>query len=1045
MLQLANIEPIRARVSLRFDATIDCRVSSSLFEHLKETIVPEDNNEDPSSLRAVYASVLIGGYDKFKRSKLVRCTVNADLGTEWIELPSKLFGIQRGVPAIDVCEIWPFKGTIPVLRDLTIATQPALYDRLLELENPRDRLRFVILKAGISAASVLHVGDELVENWCTVLDCGEHNYQGLIDQDNTKVLFVRGERLQDSSSNIRLEKKTMDVNLLHNVVQKLPLRALLSPINPDLLRPICSEHEDESLFVFGDASTMMELGLSSGSYITLSHKDKTKIAKAMVFLAPHNFKPGTIYAGPRVMALFKNVEHISVERCMFSATNIPVASSVALTRVGSWNNCQRIYENVISKNLTKFLTQRQRILKEGDLLPISFDSRLSPFYTEVAMEIDLSGQPDSIVWFRVETVELEENSPYAGEFRIDSKKTTLLTQNLVSEPPLSLSHCNYLAYNDLPPVFSYSSMDFDYYKRFVDIINVSMKLREQGVSRPIAIILHSTTGGVGKGNLVRSVAQHQGLHLIELDCLSINSAQGSAEAMQKTIGYIRAKLEPLLPFVEPSVVFLPHLDSLVQKEDEQQDPNSSRLNRFLALELASLIDHCTSHGAVFVGSVHEISGLPNAVLSKAQFCIEVPVPTEAQREHIFRWYLDNYQLNYCTGGLTRFRLDSNVSLAKLSQRSAGLSPGDIKSIVLAARSSALSNFISKENHREKYTLQGHFLDITEAELFSEIESAREEFSDSIGAPKIPNVSWADIGGMDLVKGDIMDTIDLPLRHPEMFSSGLKKRSGILFYGPPGTGKTLLAKAIATNFSLNFFSVKGPELLNMYIGESEANVRRVFQKARDAKPCVIFFDELDSVAPKRGNQGDSGGVMDRIVSQLLAELDGMSTGGNGVFVIGATNRPDLLDEALLRPGRFDKLLYLGIPDTNAKQLNVLSALSRKFCLDKDVDLAQVAEVCPFNYTGADFYALCSDAMLNAMTRTSRDVDEKVKAYCEHTQKEVSTRYWFDNVATEEDSIVTVQMEDYLKAQESLTPSVSSEELAHYLRVKSNFEGSDAGTA
>ena len=129
--------------------------------------------------------------------------------------------------------------------------------------------------------------------------------------------------------------------------------------------------------------------------------------------------------------------------------------------------------------------------------------------------------------------------------------------------------------------------------------------------------------------------------------------------------------------------------------------------------------------------------------------------------------------------------------------------------------------------------------------------------------------------------------------------------GILLYGPPGTGKTLLAKAVATSCSLNFFSVKGPELLNMYIGESEANVRRVFQQARDAKPCVIFFDELDSVAPKRGNHGDSGGVMDRIVSQLLAELDGMASGqaGNDVFVIGATNRPDLLDAALLRPGRW----------------------------------------------------------------------------------------------------------------------------------------------
>lgn len=205
--------------------------------------------------------------------------------------------------------------------------------------------------------------------------------------------------------------------------------------------------------------------------------------------------------------------------------------------------------------------------------------------------------------------------------------------------------------------------------------------------------------------------------------------------------------------------------------------------------------------------------------------------------------------------------------------------------------------------------------------------ARTTFAQSIGAPSIPTVLWEDVGGLGLVKDEILDTVQLPLDHPELFQDGLKKRSGylsllgiiflltmslvvgVLLYGPPGTGKTLLAKAVATSCSLNFFSVKGPELLNMYIGESEANVRRVFQRARDAKPCVIFFDELDSIAPKRGNQGDSGGVMDRIVSQLLAELDGMSIGGMDIFVIGATNRPDLLDPALLRPGRYVLILLI----------------------------------------------------------------------------------------------------------------------------------------
>jgi peroxin-6 len=289
--------------------------------------------------------------------------------------------------------------------------------------------------------------------------------------------------------------------------------------------------------------------------------------------------------------------------------------------------------------------------------------------------------------------------------------------------------------------------------------------------------------------------------------------------------------------------------------------------------------------------------------------------------------------------------------------------------------------------------------------------ARASYSDSIGAPKIPNVKWEDVGGLADIKKEILETVQLPLERPELFADGLKKRSGeralstvkteliwlsgILLYGPPGTGKTLLAKAVATTCSLNFFSVKGPELLNMYIGESEANVRRVFQRARDASPCIIFMDELDSVAPKRGNQGDSGGVMDRIVSQLLAELDGMSSGPAGsdstVFVMGATNRPDLLDPALLRPGRFDRMLYLSVAQTHTAQYGILKALTRKFNLDPELDLEEIAQSCPFNYTGADFYALCSDAMLRAMTRKAEAVDSVIgKWNDEHAAVDASER-------------------------------------------------------
>ncbi|XP_064302598.1 peroxisome biogenesis factor 6 isoform X3 [Phalacrocorax carbo] len=279
---------------------------------------------------------------------------------------------------------------------------------------------------------------------------------------------------------------------------------------------------------------------------------------------------------------------------------------------------------------------------------------------------------------------------------------------------------------------------------------------------------------------------------------------------------------------------------------------------------------------------------------------------------------------------------------------------------------------------------------------------------------IPSVSWQDVGGLQEVKKEILDTIQLPLEHPELLSLGLC-RTGLLLYGPPGTGKTLLAKAVATTCAMTFLSVKGPELINMYVGQSEENVRNVFARARAAAPCIIFFDELDSLAPSRGRSGDSGGVMDRVVSQLLAELDGLHSTGE-VFVIGATNRPDLLDPALLRPGRFDKLVYVGINEDRESQLQVLSAVTRKFKLDPSVNLTAILEKCPAQLTGADIYALCSDAMMCALKR-------KVE--------------WIEEGLDTESSALILTMEDFLQAAARLQPSVSEQELLRYRLIQQKF--------
>lgn len=268
------------------------------------------------------------------------------------------------------------------------------------------------------------------------------------------------------------------------------------------------------------------------------------------------------------------------------------------------------------------------------------------------------------------------------------------------------------------------------------------------------------------------------------------------------------------------------------------------------------------------------------------------------------------------------------------------------------------------------------------------------------------------------KSILMYAVELPLKYPSLFASGLRRRSGVLLYGPPGTGKTLLAKAVATECAINFLSVKGPELINMYVGESERLVRDVFLRARRARPCVIFFDELDSLAPARGRGSDSGGVMDRVVSQLLAEIDSAQSGSgtDDIFIIGATNRPDLLDPALLRPGRLDKLLYVGVASA-PENIAVLKALTRKFSLADDVNLLEIANLCSNRLTGADMYALCSSAWMFAFKRV------------------ISTDH---STCSPED--IQVCQADFVNASSSITPSLTEEEHNKYLALRDDYNNS-----
>ncbi|XP_070844214.1 peroxisomal ATPase PEX6 isoform X1 [Chaetodon trifascialis] len=499
------------------------------------------------------------------------------------------------------------------------------------------------------------------------------------------------------------------------------------------------------------------------------------------------------------------------------------------------------------------------------------------------------------------------------------------------------------------------------------------------------ILLHGPAGS-GKVTAVSTASRRLNLHLLKVDCVSVCADTPAASEVKLTSAFQRADA------LRPCILLLRNLQLLLRPRGGAEDEGR------IPAALCQLLSGAPS-SVVVVATVCRPRELSSGIMATFVHQVVIESPTEEQRRSML------------VGLSQGLHLGRDVNLERLSKLTAGFVLGDLRALLVEAGRSARRRLIDTCRGRQEEDLCSSGVTILDQDFTSALETLQDAQSTAIGAPKIPDVRWEDIGGLQQVKKEILDTVQLPLQRPELLSLGLN-RTGVLLYGPPGTGKTLLAKAVATECSMTFLSVKGPELINMYVGQSEENVREVFCRARSAAPCVVFFDELDSLAPSRGRSGDSGGVMDRVVSQLLAELDALHS-SVGVFVIGATNRPDLLDQSLLRPGRFDKLVYVGINEDRVSQLQVLQAVLRKFQLDSSVDLQDVVHRCPAHMTGADLYALCSDAMTAAIKRKIRLVDEGLDS---------------------EDSPVLVSIEDFSAALENFKPSVSDEELLRYRNIQ-----------
>ncbi|KAM6278741.1 peroxisome biogenesis factor 6 isoform 1-T1 [Porphyrio hochstetteri] len=598
------------------------------------------------------------------------------------------------------------------------------------------------------------------------------------------------------------------------------------------------------------------------------------------------------------------------------------------------------------------------------------------------------------LYFKVRKILAMVEDEQSEGYLVDTQNTSLyLVGSTNSAVPSAPAYNSHEFWSSLSPAGL-----SDVVKQLCDALRPHLNSRASALGGAGSVLL-SGPGGSGKQMAVKAACSCLNLHLFKVDCVSLCSDTSGATEEKVQMAFTQAQQ------YHPCVLLLKDIEVLGRDRDRLGE--DARVIATLRQLLMDRDPALSSHPVLVIGTTCKPQDVPTDVQTAFLHEVKIEAPSEEQRRSM---------LSTLTASLP---LGKEVSLSKLARRTAGFVLGDFCALLSHSSRAACTRIqalsfpggLSEEAERDFCTAG---FPVLEEDLGVALDQLHDAHSQAVGAPKIPSVSWQDVGGLQEVKKEILDTVQLPLEHPELMSLGLC-RSGLLLYGPPGTGKTLLAKAVATTCTMTFLSVKGPELINMYVGQSEENVRNVFARARAAAPCIIFFDELDSLAPSRGRSGDSGGVMDRVVSQLLAELDGLHS-TREVFVIGATNRPDLLDPALLRPGRFDKLVYVGLNEDRESQLQVLSAVTRKFKLDPSVNLTTVLEKCPAQLTGADIYALCSDAMMYAVKR-------KVE--------------WIEEGLDTESSALVLTMEDFLQATARLQPSVSEQELLRYRLMQQRF--------
>jgi transitional endoplasmic reticulum ATPase len=492
----------------------------------------------------------------------------------------------------------------------------------------------------------------------------------------------------------------------------------------------------------------------------------------------------------------------------------------------------------------------------------------------------------------------------------------------------------------------------DEVKKIREMVELPLKHPEVfdrlGIEPPKGVILHGPPG-TGKTLLAKAVANESEANFILLN---------GPEIMSKFYGESEKKVRDIFEDAEknaPSIIFIDEIDAIAPKREDVQ----GEVERRVVSQLLTMMDGLKNRGRVVViGATNRVNSIDPALRRPGRFDreVEISVPDKAGRLNILKIHTRNMPL---------FK---DVNLDVLAGKTHGFVGADISALTKEAAMNVLRKILPELKLEEDEPIPQEVLEkmVVKGEDFeSALRVVRPSAMREV-LVEAPNIGWADIGGLERTKADLKEAVEWPIKSPESFTRlGIKPPRGILLYGPPGTGKTLLAKAVAKESEANFINIKGPSLLSMWVGKSEEGVRKVFERARQVAPCVIFFDEIDSMASRRSSSIDNGSkATERVLNQLLAEMDGLE-GLKDVVIIGATNRPDMLDPALLRPGRFDRIILVDVPDEESRK-KILEVHMKNTPISEDVKIADLVKKTE-GFVGADIEGLVREASMNALRK------------------------------------------------------------------------------